>query len=140
MKEKTKKPKTTYTTYFQFILKTRVSGVSVHSKSLWGKASIFLQKTLFLFYRTCFTWNIFFVKASGKLNTKSLYRNLIFLILSLLIILSTIFDVLITPCREDNPRVSTIICFIQKLRYIKFFFVTFKLSYNMLIFLPSVFI
>ncbi|XP_023319662.1 adenylate cyclase type 2 [Eurytemora carolleeae] len=52
----------------------------------------------------------FFYQASGKLNTKSLHRNIIFVFVSIMIVFSAIMDIVITPCKAESPRNYTYRC------------------------------
>ena len=46
-----------------------------------------------------------FYQASGAINKSFLYRNLIFVFIGVMIMLSSVLDLIITPCMLENPRV-----------------------------------
>ena len=47
-----------------------------------------------------------FYQASGKINTSFLFRNLIFIFIGIMIMFSSVLDLIITPCMLENPRVK----------------------------------
>ena len=48
-----------------------------------------------------------FYKASGAINTSFIYRNLIFVFIGVMTMLSSVLDLVITPCMLENPRVRS---------------------------------
>jgi len=52
----------------------------------------------------------FFYQASGTLNTNSLFRNLIFMFVSVMMVASSVVDIIFTPCRAESPRNYTYRC------------------------------
>ena len=49
-----------------------------------------------------------FYQASGTINTSFLYRNLIFIFIGVMTMLSSVLDLVITPCMLENPRVRNL--------------------------------
>ena len=47
-----------------------------------------------------------FYKASGKINTSVVMRNVVFVLLGVMMMLSSVYDLILTPCMLENPRVS----------------------------------
>ena len=47
-----------------------------------------------------------FYKASGKINTSVIMRNVVFVVLGVMTMLSSVYDLILTPCLLENPRVS----------------------------------
>ena len=47
-----------------------------------------------------------FYKASAKINTSVIMRNVVFVVLGLMTMLSSVYDLILTPCLLENPRVG----------------------------------
>ena len=47
-----------------------------------------------------------FYKASAKINTSVIIRNVVFVVLGIMTMLSSVYDLILTPCLLENPRVS----------------------------------
>ena len=47
-----------------------------------------------------------FYKASAKINTSVIMRNVVFVVLGVMTMLSSVYDLILTPCLLENPRVS----------------------------------
>ena len=47
-----------------------------------------------------------FYKASGKINTSVIMRHVVFVLLGIMMMLSSVYDLILTPCMLENPRVS----------------------------------
>ena len=47
-----------------------------------------------------------FYEASGRINTSVVMRNVVFVLIGVMMMLSSVYDLILTPCMLENPRVS----------------------------------
>ena len=47
-----------------------------------------------------------FYEASGRINTSVVMRNVVFVLIGVMMMLSSMYDLILTPCMLENPRVG----------------------------------